>query len=69
MDLIRAVWRKSSFSNHSGAACVEVADVPLGGANRLIAVRDSKDPEGPALTFADGAWRQFVSAVKSRDFD
>ncbi|HEX6361246.1 MAG TPA: DUF397 domain-containing protein [Actinophytocola sp.] len=38
-------WRKSSFSG-SGDLCVEVACVPAG-----IAVRDSKDPDGPMLTF------------------
>lgn len=38
-------WRKSSFSD-SGDVCVEVAYVPAG-----VALRDSKDPDGPMLTF------------------
>jgi uncharacterized protein DUF397 len=37
-------WRKSSFSD-GDAGCVELAHVPVG-----IAIRDSKDPDGPILT-------------------
>jgi hypothetical protein len=44
-DLDRAEWRKSSFSGGSGGNCVEVATNLPG----VIAVRDSKDPDGPAL--------------------
>ena len=48
MDGKRAVtWRKSSYSGNSGGQCVEV-----GSAARMIAVRDSKDPDGPVLAFA-----------------
>jgi hypothetical protein len=42
-----AKWRKSSFSGGQEVACVEVAHLP--GA---LAVRDSKNPAGPVLTFA-----------------
>lgn len=59
MDLTRAAWRKSSRSNNNGGACVEVADNLLG----VVAVRDSKDPTGPALTFTPAGWRNFVAAV------
>ncbi len=51
-------WRKSSYTGGQGN-CVEVAPLPHGAA-----VRDSKDPSGPVLRFADDAWRDFVSAVK-----
>jgi hypothetical protein len=44
-----ALWRKSSYSNGQ-ANCVEVARV--GHGNGLVAVRDSKAPARPALTFA-----------------
>jgi hypothetical protein len=57
MDLTRATWRKSSRSNSNGGACVEVADNLPG----LVAVRDSKDPAGPALTFTPAAWRAFIT--------
>ncbi|MER7335782.1 MULTISPECIES: DUF397 domain-containing protein [unclassified Micromonospora] len=62
MDLTGARWRKSTRSNGSGGACVEVADNLPG----VVAVRDSKDPSGPALTFGPAAWRAFVSGVARR---
>ncbi|MEV7188145.1 DUF397 domain-containing protein [Kitasatospora sp. NPDC093102] len=34
----------------------------------LVPVRDSKDPQGPALVFADSAWGAFVEAVRSGEF-
>lgn len=60
MDLTGALWRKSTYSSSSGGNCVEVASLP--GA---VAVRDSKDPDGGALTFPAGAWRSFLAGVKS----
>ncbi|MET8281855.1 DUF397 domain-containing protein [Micromonospora sp. NPDC005174] len=57
MELTGARWRKSSRSNGSGGNCVEVADNLSG----LVAVRDSKDPDGPVLVFEPEAWRAFVS--------
>ncbi|WP_433652382.1 DUF397 domain-containing protein [Micromonospora zamorensis] len=58
--LTAAAWRKSSRSGDEGA-CVEVAALP-----RLVAVRDSKDPAGPALLFATGAWAAFAQAPPRR---
>ena len=65
MDLTRAQWRKSSYSNGNGGACVEVAQ-NLPGA---VAVRDSKDPDGPKLAFAPDEWRAFTARVRAGDFD
>jgi hypothetical protein len=65
MDLNRAEWRKSSYSTGNGGACVEIAS-NLPGA---VAVRDSKDPHGPALIFTPGEWRTFAAGVKSGEFD
>ncbi|MEW1861611.1 MULTISPECIES: DUF397 domain-containing protein [unclassified Streptomyces] len=56
-------WRKSSYSNGSGGNCVEVGD----GNPAVLPVRDSKDPEGPVLTFTPAAWTSFVRALKSGD--
>ncbi|WP_248963013.1 DUF397 domain-containing protein [Sphaerisporangium perillae] len=53
-------WRKSTLSGANNDNCVEVADLPGGGR----AVRDSKYPSGPMLTFTSGAWRAFVHDVK-----
>jgi len=62
MDLTRAVWRKASYSTNAGN-CVEVA-VNLPG---MVAVRDSKDPHGPALTFPPAAWHTFAARVRGGD--
>ncbi|MFJ1897789.1 MULTISPECIES: DUF397 domain-containing protein [unclassified Streptomyces] len=51
-------WRKSSYSSEEGGACVEVAAHPL-----AVHVRDSKNPEGPALTLAPTAWAAFTGHV------
>ncbi len=60
-DLTGAVWRKSTRSGGNGGNCVEVADNLPG----LVAVRDSKDPAGPTLTFSPTAWGTFVRAARS----
>lgn len=56
-------WTKSTYSGGNGA-CVEVKSP----APRVVAVRDSKDPHGPSLTFAPEAWTAFVSAVSTESF-
>jgi Domain of unknown function (DUF397) len=61
----RLRWRKSSYSGGNGGACVEVAR-NLPGA---VAVRDSKDPDGPRLAFAPEEWTAFTAGVKAGDFD
>jgi Domain of unknown function (DUF397) len=53
-------WHKSSYSDPQ-ANCVEVARVPAGG----IAVRDSKDPNGPVLRFDARDWNRFVERIKA----
>ncbi|MER6365045.1 DUF397 domain-containing protein [Kitasatospora sp. NPDC001527] len=61
--LTTAVWRKSSHSVQEGQ-CIEVSD-SLPGA---VPVRDSKDPDGPALIFPADAWRAFVAGVQAGEF-
>ncbi|MFD8088453.1 DUF397 domain-containing protein [Kitasatospora sp. NPDC059722] len=63
VDLADAAWFKSSHSNNGGN-CVEVAPGLLG----LAPVRDSKDPEGPALIFPVEAWRSFVAGIQAGEF-
>ncbi|MEU5179129.1 DUF397 domain-containing protein [Streptomyces longwoodensis] len=52
-------WRKSSYSGDQGGECLEVASTPT--PCPAIAVRDSKNPAGPVLSFRPGAFREFVA--------
>jgi hypothetical protein len=56
------LWRKSSKSASNG--CVEVAHV-----TGKVAVRDSKNREGPILLFTPIEWDAFLSGVRSGEFD
>jgi Domain of unknown function (DUF397) len=60
MDLSRVRWRKATYSTGNGGDCVEVGAGP-----RAVAVRDSKDPEGPKLAFAPGRWRDFTRSIRN----
>ncbi len=63
MDDRNLCWRKSTFSSSNGE-CVEVADLDGG-----VAVRDSKDPDGPKLRFASAEWRAFLAGVRAGEFN
>lgn len=54
---VEVAWRKSSYSGNQ-TDCVEVAR-PVEG----MAVRDSKNPGGPVLTFGRPAFAAFLSTV------
>jgi hypothetical protein len=58
-DLSRIAWRKSSYSNGQGGACIEVAPLP-----HAVAVRDSKQPHATSLTFTAGAWHMFTKSLR-----
>ena len=58
-------WCKSSYSGDNGGDCIEAA---LGFIPGVVPVRDSKDPEGPALVFPAAAFAAFVGAVKAGEF-
>lgn len=60
---VGARWRKSSYSSET-ANCVEVAEMP-----EVVAVRDSKNPDGGMLVFDEVVWRGFVAAVRAGNFD
>ena len=62
-DSSAPLWHKSSHSGANGQ-CVEVA-VP---GPTQVAVRDSKDPEGPSLSFSSEAWTAFVAAAVTHVF-
>lgn len=60
IDLSQVAWRRSARCDTVNAGCVEVAMH-----EDFVAVRDSKDPGGPALVFTRLEWQVFVDAVTS----
>jgi Domain of unknown function (DUF397) len=60
IDLSRAEWHKSSYSSQDGN-CVEVATNLPG----MVAVRDSKDRQGPVLAISDDDWQLITRQIKS----
>ena len=61
MDLTGVSWRKSSYSGTNGGACVEVA----AASPAAVAVRDSKDPDGPRLILTPADWAAFTAAIRT----
>ena len=53
-------WRKATYSSGNGGNCIEVAT-----ADRTVAVRDSKDQDGPQLAFAPVTWQTFTTQLKA----
>jgi hypothetical protein len=62
-DLHGPEWRKSQQSLNNGA-CVELAAI-----KGCIAIRDSKDPGGPALVSSPAEWHAFLDGAKKGKFD
>nr|WP_285495469.1 DUF397 domain-containing protein [Actinomadura sp. NBRC 104425] len=60
---LRSSWRKSSYSDEE-FNCVEAASLTTG-----IAVRDSKDPDGPKLVLGSAAWRALSTDIKAGRYD
>ncbi|HXD24362.1 MAG TPA: DUF397 domain-containing protein [Propionibacteriaceae bacterium] len=58
-----STWRKASASGSTG--CIEVTSLADGG----IAVRDSKKPAGPVLSFSRHEWLSFLAGIMSGEFD
>lgn len=79
MELTRAPWRKSTYSSTTGGNCVEVTAwrkssfssttggecIEVGTGGQVVAVRDSKNPDGPGLAFTPGGWRAFTRRIKT----
>ena len=60
---VAAEWRKSTYSGANGS-CVEVARNLPG----VVAIRDSKDREGPKLAVSDHAWSALIQGIKRGEF-
>ncbi|CNF73929.1 Domain of uncharacterised function (DUF397) [Mycobacterium tuberculosis] len=63
-DLSSTSWRKSTYSDSEGGNCVEVA-----GVASVVAVRDSKDPDGPKLAFARAAFSALANDIRAGKYD
>jgi hypothetical protein len=63
-ELDGAAWRKSQRSNSQGA-CVEIARIGAG----TIAMRNSRDPQGPALIYRRDAIAALIEGLREGDFD
>ncbi len=63
-ELPAAAWRKSSASNSQGA-CVELAELASGE----FAVRNSRNPGGPALIYTRAEIEALIAGVKMGEFD
>ncbi|MEU3680798.1 DUF397 domain-containing protein [Streptomyces sp. NA03103] len=62
-DLPGVRWLRSSYSTGANN-CVETARPSSGPRAGLLAVRDSKNPAGPALLFSPGSWAAFTAGVR-----
>ncbi|MEV6117303.1 DUF397 domain-containing protein [Streptomyces sp. NPDC052109] len=61
-DLHDVRWLRSSYSTGANN-CVETARPRSGPGAGLLAVRDSKNPAGPALVFSAESWAGFLTAI------
>jgi hypothetical protein len=72
-----APWRKSTYSGTNGGNCVEIATwrkstrsdtngscVEVGGAARVVLVRDTKDRDAGTLAFPADAWEAFTATLR-----
>jgi hypothetical protein len=62
--LVGAAWRKSSHSGYNGN-CVELAPLDDGA----VAMRNSRDPHGPALVYTRAEIAAFLAGIKDGEFD
>ncbi|MEU7055901.1 DUF397 domain-containing protein [Streptomyces sp. NPDC046197] len=62
-DLHGVRWLRSSYSTGANN-CVETASPCSGPRAGLLAVRDSKDPAGPALLFSPESWAGFLTTLR-----
>lgn len=63
-QLRQVTWQKSRYSNSQGS-CVEMGLLPGGD----IAVRNSRDPDGPALIYTQAEIQALLRGAKEGDFD
>ncbi|MPZ61919.1 MAG: DUF397 domain-containing protein [Propionibacteriales bacterium] len=59
-----ATWLKSRYSGAQGN-CVELARLPTGE----VMMRNSRDPDGPALVYTGAELAAFIAGAKDGEFD
>lgn len=64
-DVVGVTWRKSRYSGGNGGNCVELARLTDG----QVAVRNSRDPQGPALVYTRAELEALLLGVKDGEFD
>jgi hypothetical protein len=64
VELAGLAWRKSRYTGSNGGNCVELADA-AGAVADAVAVRDSKDPDGPILLVTRAALRSAVNSARA----
>ena len=62
--VLKVPFHKAAASQGMNS-CVEAAECECGN----VHMRDSKDQDGPALTFAGAAWAAFLSGIRAGEFD
>lgn len=60
LDLTDAEWQSGNEGN---------GDVQIAFVDGYIAMRDGRDPDGPALIFTPAEWRAFVLGARDGEFD
>jgi hypothetical protein len=58
-------WQKSRFSGNGNNNCVEMARLPDGE----VAMRNSRDPDGPALVYTRAEVEALILGAQHGDFD
>ncbi len=67
MSEVKAAWHISSKSDFGGNNCVEAG--PLVDGSGQIAVRHSKNPNGPVIVYTRAEWDAFLAGAKDGEFD
>ncbi len=63
--MLTSVWHTSTKSLPQGENCVQARTTGTGD----VQVRDSKNPDGPVLTFTGDEWGAFLGGAKTGEFD
>jgi Domain of unknown function (DUF397) len=75
---VEVAWQKSSYCGNGtclevgwtrSGACADAACVEVHTVADMVHVRDSKNPDQPALAFTHDEWQAFLEGAKAGEFD